>query len=127
MLWAAMHGENSNWNDQFILKLHRLKSRSGVTQFTSGHRHVVFVKSDGSAYAMGQNTTGAIGNGTNSDQISSVEIFAFGNQIRRSSSFFTLFLKTTEAFMSREPIQKGSWEPEIQSIVTPLLKFSLPG
>ncbi|MBT3636348.1 MAG: DUF5050 domain-containing protein, partial [Opitutae bacterium] len=66
---------------------------SGVTQFASGHRHVVIVKSDGSAYAMGQNTSGALGNANNVDQTSPAQIFPSGVKSVAAGAFFTLLLK----------------------------------
>ena len=66
---------------------------SGVIQFASGHRHVVIVKSDGSAYAMGQNTSGALGNANYIDQTSPAQIFPSGVKSVAAGAFFTLLLK----------------------------------
>ena len=70
---------------------------SGVIQFASGHRHVVIVKSDGSAYAMGQNISGALGN-ANCRKASPAQIFPSGVKFAGPSLPFCL--KTTEALVT---------------------------
>ena len=88
---------------------------------------MVFVKSDGSAYAMGKNTGGAIGNGTNSDQISSVQIFASGIKSVAAGSFFTLFLKNDGSLYVSGTNSEGQLGTGDTINRNSLLKFSLPG
>jgi len=51
---------------------------SGVTQVSAGNMHSLFLKSDGSLYGMGSNSHGQLGDGTNTQRNSPVQIIASG-------------------------------------------------
>ena len=71
---------------------------SGSTGDDQGHS--VFVKTDGSLWAMGRNTHGQLGNGSNTNSLIPVKIVESGVSQAHAGSLHTVFLKTDKTIWS---------------------------
>lgn len=77
-LWAMGqndHGSLGNYQEDYLIQDPTYMSVDEV-EFVAGNKDRVFIiKTDGTVLAMGANTNGELGDGTNDDQVSLVEIF----------------------------------------------------
>lgn len=67
---------------------------SGVTAIAAGYDHNLFIKSDGSLWAMGDNGNGELGNGTTTPTNQPVRIVAGGVTAVAGGDNFSLFLES---------------------------------
>ena len=67
---------------------------SGVTQVAAGERHSLFLKSDGSLWAMGHNNHGQLGDGTNTQRNSPVKVVSANATMVTAGFEDSLFLKS---------------------------------
>jgi alpha-tubulin suppressor-like RCC1 family protein len=71
-----------------------LASGSNVTQITEGTQHSLFLKSDGSLWAMGYNGYGQLGDGTQTDRHTPVQVVASGVTQITGGGYHSLFIKS---------------------------------
>ena len=67
---------------------------TGVTDIAAGDNHSFYIKSDGSLWAMGLNTSGQLGNGNTTNQSTPVQILASGVTDIAGGGNHSLFLKS---------------------------------
>ncbi len=67
---------------------------SGVASVSGGQDHSLFVKTDGSLWAIGSNGHGQLGNGTTADSLVPVQIVASGVASASAGRSHSLFVKT---------------------------------
>ena len=67
---------------------------SGVTQIATGYYHSLFLKADGSLWAMGKNDDGQLGDGTTTNRNSPVQVVASDVTRIAAGCFHSLFMKT---------------------------------
>ena len=71
-------------------------SRVSVIQVSSGYRHTVFLKSDGTVWAMGLNDSGQLGDGTFDQRISPVQVTGLAKVAHVTAGHgFSLFVTQT--------------------------------
>ena len=71
-------------------------SRVSVIQVSSGYRHTVFLKSDGTVWAMGLNDSGQLGDGTFDQRISPVQVSGLAKVAQVTAGHgFSLFVTQT--------------------------------
>jgi alpha-tubulin suppressor-like RCC1 family protein len=71
---------------------------SGVTAIAAGNGHSLFLKSDGSLWAMGDNSSGQLGDGTVDGQLYPEKIVASGVTAIAAGQFHSVFLKSDGSF-----------------------------
>src|SRR6266566_4769739 len=78
------------------LLLHALTSQAAltVTNIAAGYGHSLFLKSDGSLWAMGFNPEGQLGDGTSNNTNAPEQIVAGGVTAIAAGYFHSLFLKS---------------------------------
>ena len=67
---------------------------TGVASVSAGGYHTLFVKTDGSLWAMGSNYSGQLGDGTTTDRNTPVQVVATGVASVSAGGYHTLFVKT---------------------------------
>ena len=67
---------------------------SGVTSVSGGRSHSLYIKSDGSLWAMGYNNYGQLGDGTTIDRNSPVQILSSGVTSVSGGRHHSLFIKS---------------------------------
>jgi alpha-tubulin suppressor-like RCC1 family protein len=67
---------------------------SGVVAISAGSSHSLLIKADGSLWAMGYNSNGQLGDGSNDATNLPIEILASGVQAADAGGFHSVFLKT---------------------------------
>ena len=67
---------------------------ANVTAMVAGYRHFLFLKKDGSIWGMGDNGSGQLGDGTNTDRLSPIRIIETGVTMVSAGRFHSLFLKS---------------------------------
>jgi alpha-tubulin suppressor-like RCC1 family protein len=67
---------------------------SGVTAISAGQIHSLFLKNDGSLWAMGDNQYGELGDGTTTHALTPEQIVPSGVIAIAAGEFFSLFLKS---------------------------------
>jgi alpha-tubulin suppressor-like RCC1 family protein len=70
----------------------------GVTAIAAGNGHSLFLKSDGSLWAMGDNSSGQLGDGTVDAQLYPEKIVASGVTAIAAGQFHSVFLKSDGSF-----------------------------
>ncbi len=97
-LWAMgnnAYGQlgDGHYNSTGINKPEKVVA-SGVTAIAAGEYHSLFLKSDGSLWAMGNNADGQLGDGTWNDQVSPEKIVATNVTAIAAGPWHSLFLKS---------------------------------
>ena len=97
-LWAMgnnAYGQlgDGHYNSTGINKPEKVVA-SGVTAIAAGEYHSLFLKSDGSLWAMGNNADGQLGDGTWNDQVSPEKIVATNVTAIAAGRWHSLFLKS---------------------------------
>ena len=67
---------------------------SGVTSVSAGYSHSLYVKSDGSLWAMGNNGSGQLGDGTTTDRATPVQIETSGVTSVSAGYDHSLYIKS---------------------------------
>lgn len=80
---------------------------SGVTQVSTGSFHSLFLKSNGSLWAMGYNVQGQLGTGNNDQQLSPVEILSSGVTQIAAGGHTSLFVKSDGSLHAMGKNDKG--------------------
>jgi alpha-tubulin suppressor-like RCC1 family protein len=80
---------------------------SGVTAIAAGGEHSLFLKSDGSLWAMGYNAYGQLGNGTLNQTNKPIQIVASGVTAISAGIDFSLFLKSDGSLWAMGRNQDG--------------------
>ena len=70
---------------------------SGVTAVSAGGNHSLYVKSDGSLWAMGGNNYGQLGDGTTSNRNVPVQIESSGVIVVSAGGWHSLYIKSDES------------------------------
>jgi hypothetical protein len=70
-----------------------VKITNGVVAISAGYQHSLFIKTDGSLWAMGDNTYGEYGNGGNASSDVPVEIQGSNVTAIAAGQYFSLFIK----------------------------------
>ena len=84
--WAtALTFNDTNLPEQIVA--------SNVTAIAAGYFHSLFIKSDGSLWAMGDNNYGQLGDGTNRNTNQPEQIVANGVTAIAAGGYHSLFLK----------------------------------
>lgn len=87
-------GVNPATGDVFMTNRPEQIVSSGVTAIAGGASHSLFMKSDGSLWAMGDNGFGALGDGTWNDTNRPEQIVATGVTAIAGATYHSLFLKS---------------------------------
>ena len=87
---------------------------SGVTTIAAGYYHSLFIKSDGSLWAMGRNTYGGLGDGTTSNR---------ANPVQMESSFCSIWIPCSKGYCGRwEKMTFRNWGMALRWIDMTLFK-----
>ena len=89
-LWAmgASYSSPTNYSPERIVT-------GGVTAIAAGFAHIVFLKNDGSLWAMGDNNLGQLGNGASGTTVNQPQQIVTSNVTAiAAGSYHTLFIKT---------------------------------
>ena len=81
----------------FILHYLWVQAGSGLfgnTSFEAGYDHSLYIKNDGSLWAVGDNTYGQLGDGTTTDRITPVQIESSGVTMVSASFEHSMYLKS---------------------------------
>ena len=70
-----------------------VKITNGVAAISAGFEHSLFIRNDGSLWAMGDNTYGELGNGTKNPTDVPIEIMSSNVQSIAAGTYFSLFVK----------------------------------
>jgi alpha-tubulin suppressor-like RCC1 family protein len=99
-LWAMGYngdgqlGDGTNDSGNYYTNLPEQIEPSGVKAIAAGHLHSLFLKSDGSLWAMGYNSDGELGDGNGLNTNRPVQIVAGGVTAIAGGLWHTLFLKS---------------------------------
>ena len=92
--WAARQRNTSSWTNSTPIQV----IDSGVTQVAAGGFRSLFLKNDGSLWAMGHNDYGQLGNGNTSSQYSPIEVIDSGVAQVAAGGYHSLSSRTMAHF-----------------------------